>query len=208
MTQTRLDLDSWARADTYRYFRSFAQPHFATTVRMDVTAMMTRKTSQELSVFRTVLWAIGQGVDQSPALRLRFDAEGVTQYENIVLSGPIDLPDGNFRYCYIPWQSDRAAFDANTADTITEARKSTDLDPTPPTGEAFFFSCLPWLDYTSLDNALAGPDDCVPRVSWGKITKSDHGYAAPMSLQVHHALVDGRDVGRFFTATQDALNSI
>ncbi len=207
MTSKRVDLETWARADTYRHFRSFDRPHFATTVRLDVSALMARK-SDGISPFRAMLWAFGNGVQASAALRLRFDGDVVTSYENHLLSGPIDLPDGNFRFCYIPFAPSFAAFDRVAEGIIDKTRSDTGFNPTPPSGEAIFFSCLPWLDYTGLDNALSGRDDCVPRISWGKIVPKAEGYEVAASIQVHHALVDGRDVGQFFDATQTALNSL
>ena len=71
-----------------------------------------------------------------------------------------------------------------------------------------YLSCLPWLDYTSLDNALPSANDCIPRVSWGKIVPKGDGFDMAMTLQVHHALVDGLQVGQFFEATQTAINTL
>ncbi len=205
MTHRRVDLESWSRSDTYRHFRTFDRPHFATTVRLDVTTLMARK-EDGLSLFRAMLWAFGNGVQASPALRLRFDDDGVISYDTHLLSGPVDLPDGNFRFCYIPFHAEFDSFDKTAAQIVEKARLDKGLDPTPPTGEAIFFSCLPWLDYTSIDNAISSRDDCVPRISWGKIVPNGDGFEVAASIQVHHALVDGRDVGTFFDATQNALS--
>ena len=66
---------------------------------------------------------------------------------------------------------------------------------------------MPWLDYTAINNALLGPQDCIPRVTWGRIV--DHGgrFDMAMTLEVHHALVDGAQVGAYFAAVQDALRA-
>ena len=66
---------------------------------------------------------------------------------------------------------------------------------------------MPWLDYTAINNALPGPQDCIPRVTWGRIV--DHGgrFDMAMTLEVHHALVDGAQVGAYFAAVQDALRA-
>lgn len=207
MSTKRIDLDTWARADTYRHFRSFDRPHFAITVRLDITRLMALK-EKGASPFRAMLWAFGNGVQATPALRLRFVGDVVTLYDTHLLSGPIDLPDGNFRFCYIPFDADFDVFDKAAKDNIERTRTVADLNPTPPTGEAIFFSCLPWLDFTSLDNALSGPDDCVPRLAWGKIVPKQDGYEVAAAIHAHHALVDGRDVGTFFEATQNALDRL
>ena len=71
-----------------------------------------------------------------------------------------------------------------------------------------YLSCMPWLDYTAINNALPGPDDCIPRVSWGKIVAKDGRWDMAMTLEVHHALVDGAQVGAFFDAVQAALTRV
>ena len=71
-----------------------------------------------------------------------------------------------------------------------------------------YLSCMPWLDYTSINNALPGPDDCIPRITWGKIVERDGRWEMAMTLEVHHALVDGAQVGAYFAAVQDALRAI
>ena len=67
---------------------------------------------------------------------------------------------------------------------------------------------MPWLDYTSINNALPGPDDCIPRVSWGKFVDQGRRWDMAMTLEVHHALVDGAQVGAYFAAVQAALDKV
>mmetsp|Transcript_1661 Transcript_1661/g.2286 ORF Transcript_1661/g.2286 Transcript_1661/m.2286 type:complete len:110 (+) Transcript_1661:260-589(+) len=43
------------------------------------------------------------------------------------------------------------------------------------------------------------PTDCVPRITWGKFFDDHRGRRMmPLSVQVHHAIVDGRHVGEYF----------
>src|ERR671916_366731 len=51
-----------------------------------------------------------------------------------------------------------------------------------------YLSCLPWLDYTSLDNALPHAEDCIPRVSWGKFVETGGRWSCAMTMEVHHVL--------------------
>ena len=69
-------------------------------------------------------------------------------------------------------------------------------------------SCLPWLDFTALDHALPHADDCIPRISWGKIVSTGDGFDVAMNICVHHALVDGRQVASFYDAVQQAVNEV
>jgi len=203
-----VDLKSWPRAEQFRFFRTYARPHYAITTRIDVSRLMAERGERNLSPFRTTLHAIGAGLHTVPELRMRFKGDKVRLYDRLLLSPTIPLENGDFRYTYMAWNPDLARFDRHAAEKIEEVRAGVPLNANDGTVEdVAYLSCLPWLDYTSLDNALPGPDDCIPRVSWGKIVPKGDGHDMAMTLQVHHALVDGRQVARFFEATQAALDA-
>lgn len=207
MTGRRVSLAGWPRAAQFRLFRGYDRPHFATTVRVDVTRLMAARAETGLSPFRHTIWAVGKGLHAVPELRMRFTGDVVTQYSRVLLSPTIPVETGAYRYTYLAWNPDRGRFDAHAREKIEAARTEAPLDANDGSIEdVAYLSCLPWLDYTSLDNALPGRDDCIPRVSWGKIVPKGDGFDMAMTLQVHHALVDGRQVGAFFEGVQDTLN--
>lgn len=206
MTGTPVNLETWPRAEQFRFFRGYDRPHYATTVRINVTHMMAARRAEGLSPFRHTIWAIGRGLHAVPELCMRFRDDRVTHYRRLLLSPTIPLENGDFRYTYLAWNPDRARFDGHATEKIMEVREGAVLNANDGSIEdVAYLSCLPWLDYTSLDNALPGPDDCIPRVTWGKIVETAAGYEMAMTLQVHHALVDGRQVASFFSETEAAL---
>jgi chloramphenicol O-acetyltransferase type A len=50
------------------------------------------------------------------------------------------------------------------------------------------------------------PVDSVPRISWGKYFEQGRQVMMPLSVQAHHAFVDGRHMGAFFTGLQNHLD--
>jgi chloramphenicol O-acetyltransferase type A len=213
MQDTReIDLASWPRAGQYQLFRAYDRPHFATTARVDVTALMTKGKPAGVSPYRAFIHAIGAGVHAVPELRMRFvpgeGGEKVLEYGAISLSATVPRPGDTFGYAYIPYIAEWRDFDESCKAIIEETARGTDLGAN--TGQRFdvaYLSCLPWIDFTALDNALPGPDDCIPRFSWGKFVEDANGrVTCPVAVQVHHALVDGLQVGRFFEAAQASLD--
>ena len=66
---------------------------------------------------------------------------------------------------------------------------------------------VPWVSFTSLQHAMSyHPHDSVPRISWGKFFNSGNKVMMPLSVQAHHALVDGRHMGSFFNLFQEYLH--
>ncbi len=209
MTGKTVDLATWTRTSQFQFFRTFERPHYATTVRLDVSKLMQARKELSLSPFRHAIWAIGTGLHAVPELCMRFQGDTVTQYDRVKLSSTIPLDNGDFRYSYFPFDPDRAAFDATCAKIIAEVRAGGPLNANDGTmQDVAYLSCLPWLDYTSLDNAFPNAQDCIPRISWGKIVPKGDGHEMAMTLQIHHALADGLQVAHFFEATEAALASI
>ncbi|MCC1494930.1 CatA-like O-acetyltransferase [Cognatishimia sp. F0-27] len=208
MTEETIDLESWPRAETFRYFRGFDRPHYAITTRMDVTRMMAARQRTGLSPFRAALFAIGAGLHGVPELMMRFRGAQVVRHRAVSLSMPVDKPSGGFNYGYVSYDPDFDQFDTEAAAAIARARAAESLDPQGIGDDAVaFMSCLPWIDFTALDNALPSKDDCIPRVAWGKIVETPDGrFETAMAIQVHHALADGAHVGAFFAVVQETLD--
>ena len=201
--ETIVDMESWPRAAQYAFFRTFERPHYAVTARVDVSKIKVR--SADFSIYRASLFAIGAGLHAVPELCMRFRGDVVVRHDRVALSMPVPTASGSFIYAYVPYDPDFAVFDAQAKRLIAEADTG-DLNPDQGGDAVAYISCLPWLDYTSINNAMPGAQDCIPRVSWGKIVPKGDGFDMAMTLEVHHALVDGQQVGAYFEAVQAALD--
>ena len=66
-----------------------------------------------------------------------------------------------------------------------------------------FLSAIPWVSFTSFAHAMHyEPADSVPRFTWGKYFKEGDKILMPLSVQAHHAVVDGRHTGKYFQQFQ------
>ena len=208
MTYQIVDLENWPRAAQFRFFRTYQQPHYATTTRLDVTHVMARKAAG-VSPYRACLFAIGSGLHAVPELCMRFRGDVVVVHDMVTLSMTVPTDAGSFGYAYVPFVADFASFDAQAKALIEGVARGGVLQANSgERDDLAYLSCMPWLDYTAINNALPGPDECIPRVSWGKIVEKDGRWDMAMTLEVHHALVDGAQVGAYFDAVQTALTRI
>jgi chloramphenicol O-acetyltransferase type A len=204
-----VDLATWPRAAQFHFFRRYARPHFAVTARLDVTHLMTQAKPNGASPYRASLYAIGAGLHAVPELLMRFRGDHVIRHDAVDLSMTVPTNAGSFTYAYVPYDPDFPTFDTTARARIEAAATNTDLSANlGDRDDVAYLSCMPWLDYTSLTNAMPGPDDCIPRIGWGKITHADGRYTMPMTTEVHHALADGAHVGAFFSAAQAALDTL
>lgn len=204
-----VDLSTWPRAAQYHFFRTFDRPHFAVTSRIDVTDLMVRLKPSGMSPYRASLFAIGAGIHAVPELLMRFRGDRVIRHDAVEMSMTVPTETGSFTYAYVPFDPDFTRFDTTAKSLIDTAAKSGTLAANSnERDDLCYMSCLPWLDYSSITNAMPGPDDCIPRVSWGKIVEHGGRWSMAMTLEVHHALADGAHVGAYFTAVQAALDGL
>ena len=74
------------------------------------------------------------------------------------------------------------------------------------------FTSIPWVQYTGfIRTVLEGGVDNAPKMSFGKFFEDPvvpGRIWMPLSSQTHHALMDGRHVGRFYEMPEDACNSL
>lgn len=204
-----VDLATWPRAAQFHFFRTFERPHFAVTSRIDVTDLMVRLKPAGVSPYRASLFGIGAGIHAVPELLMRFRGNSVIRHDAVELSMTVPTKAGSFNFAFVPFDADFARFDASAKTLIEAASESQSLSANSnERDDLAYMSCMPWLDYSSISNAMPGPLDCIPRVSWGKITQSGGRWSMPMTLEVHHALADGAHVGAYFAAVQEALSSL
>ena len=68
------------------------------------------------------------------------------------------------------------------------------------------YSTLPWISFTSFSHARNwGKEDSVPKIVFGKATERNGQWLLPVSVEVHHALMDGLHVGRYLEKLQHSF---
>jgi chloramphenicol O-acetyltransferase type A len=66
---------------------------------------------------------------------------------------------------------------------------------------------LPWVSFTSFSHARNWrQQDSIPRIAFGKFIEENDRILLPISVEVHHALVDGLHVGRFLMRLEELLS--
>ncbi|PHP68468.1 chloramphenicol acetyltransferase [Zhengella mangrovi] len=205
-----IDTATWPRAGQFAHFRAYAQPHFSITAPLDVSRLVRRLKPEGVSVFNACVYAITEGGNAVPELRTRFSGDRVYEHEAVGASFTVPLQAGGFAFCEVGRNRDFERFDRTCSQAIEAARQQQGLTDTTADQDAWLFlSCLPWLSFSAMTHALRGPEDCVPRIAWGRYHEDAAGrLVVPVSIQVHHALVDGEHVGAFFAAAQVALDGL
>ncbi|GLQ07631.1 CatA-like O-acetyltransferase [Sneathiella chinensis] len=202
-----IDIRQWDRRGSYELFRKTANPHFSITADIDATRFMEEVKPTGISVFNGVLFAIMTAVNSIPEMRLRLRGDAVVEHEVTHPSFTVPIKGNQFAFCQVRFTDDWTRFNALCTAEIAAGKAQTVLTQTTKTDEWTYLSCAPWTHFTGLTHPTNGPDDCIPRIAWGRISKINDRWSLPLNLQAHHALMDGYHASLFLQRTEETLKS-
>jgi chloramphenicol O-acetyltransferase type A len=193
-----IDVRGWKRRDHYLLFRKYERPFFSVTVDVDVTAAWNASRSPgSVSFFLTSLFPMLNAANEVEAFRLRLRPRGVWRHDRVAVGPTIMRADETFGFARIEPADTLADFASQGEAAIGEAVAQRGLRG-EGSDDIVFHSVLPWLRFSSFSNALPGKGDSIPRIVFGQCTPIGARMMMPVAVEVHHALVDGLDVARFF----------
>lgn len=207
--KTYLDLEHWPRKEHFHFFRKFDEPFFGAVVEIDCTKAYENAKAFGVSFFLYYLHKTLVAVNAVEAFRYRIEDDKISIHDRVDASATISREDGSFGFSLIEFDTDFETFSKNALAEIARVKNTPGLFTRSfDEDNLIHFSAIPWVDFTSLSHArsFAFPDSC-PKVSFGKMGVSDSGKRTmPMSVHVHHALMDGLHVGQFVDCFQHEMN--
>ncbi len=203
-----IDIRAWKRRDHFRLFSKYDRPFFSVTVDVDVTAAWNAaREGGSPSFFLSSLFLMSRAVNDVEAFRLRLRARSVWRHDRVAVGPTVLRPDETFTFVRIEPADTVDEFAARGEAAIADAVRRPGLQsPGKTVDDIVFHSVLPWMRFTSFTNALPGKGDSIPRVVFGRCTPEGRRMKMPVAVEVHHALVDGQDVARFFERFTGYLN--
>ena len=195
------------RKKHFEFFRDMNHPHFNVTVPVDVTAFQEQIKAGGLSFNYTFVYFITRTANEIPEFRWRIRGEDVIEHQKVHPSFTVSTKEADvFSFCTVPYDPDAASFIANARSISEKMNTDPSFEDEEGRDDFLFLSALPWIRFTSMQHAMQEhPGDCIPRISWGKYYRSEGKIWIPVSVQVHHALVDGRHVGAYFELLEAEL---
>jgi chloramphenicol O-acetyltransferase type A len=197
-----LDVDNWNRTQTFRFYKDFDQPCFNLCANVDVTGIKKESQEKGSSFFLLSLFYATRAANDVEHFRYRFKDNKVAVYSSIYPGCTILYDDESFGFAYFDFNEDKDQFLDNGRKVVNLFKKGNQpLVPVAPDNGLLHFSVIPWLSFTSFKHASQSQaDQSIPKIVFGKVTKLGEKYSMPVSVEVHHALMDGLHVARYFEA--------
>lgn len=206
----KLDLSTWNRKTHFEFFSQFDEPFYGLTFTVDCTKAYEAAKQKKVSFFIYYLYKTLEAVNAIENFRYRIVDGEVFVYDKINVSATIMRDDTTFGFSFMEFFPDFEKFNQKTLQEIERIQNTQGLLTRDFSGlhNLIHFSSIPWVDFTSVSHArsFSFPDSC-PKISFGKMTEENGKKSMPISVHVHHGLVDGFHVGLFAEAFQKLMDS-
>ena len=202
-----IDLKNWPRRQHYEFFRYFDHPHFNICANVELTDFYPAVKKLRVSFTIAFVYVITRAANDIPEFRYRMRGDRVIEHEFVNASTTILIDDDLFSFCPFDYCEDFSQFSREAAEMITQVKAHLTLEDEPGQDNVLYMTSIPWVTFTGVMHPLhLQPADSIPRFAWGKYFREGDMIKMPLSVQAHHALVDGVHVGRLYTSVQNYLN--
>lgn len=196
------------RQAQYEYFLSMQNPHASITVNCDISHLLQVVRQREYPFFLTLLHCVINAANAVPEFRQRIRGEDVVEYENCLSSHTVALPDGGYCYCQLDCSKPLEEFLPYALKEVERAKEDHSLEDGEDSGQLYFVTSVPWLSFTSLHLPTVDARDSNPRISFGKYFSQGEKTLLPLGLQIHHGLMDGSHIARFFQGVEERIQNL
>ena len=201
-----IDLPTWPRRVQFEMYKSFDYPHFNLCANVDLTAFLPYVKGHGISPTIAIVYLIARTANETPAFRLRIHGELVVEHEVVHPSHTVLTSGDLFSFCTITYKQEFNMFLKDAEQRIAQVKEHPTLQDAPGEDNLLFMTAIPWVSFTSFMHPIhLNPIDSVPRFAWGRFFKQGDRTLMPFSVQVHHALMDGLHVGRYYEKIQGYL---
>ena len=201
-----LDLESWPRRDLFDFFRDYQNPYFNICTHLELTSLMAAVRDRPgVSISLAYHYLALRIANEIEPFHYRLEGDKVVIHEVINGGTTVLLPNETFAYAYFDYHEDFDEFMLEASEAIRRVRSEGSLKPSMRY-DLIYFTTLPWISFTSFAHARTpGRGESIPRIAFGKFLREGSVTRLPISVEVHHALMDGLHVGRYITLLEEAL---
>lgn len=189
-------------------FQDFLTSRHSITVKVKAQKTYELSKKEDIPFFNLALACQLESINEIPEFKYRIIDDEVVEYNYITAVTPIMQEDNTVKEIEIKpphefkdiykWNS----YVENKKENIEENQYLVEPSKRDIEGIANF-SCMPWLDFDSMVNIIASPNQLMPAITWGKLTDEK----MPISISASHIFVYGWHFKLFYEKTEKYLNN-
>jgi len=202
-----IDLSTWKRREHFEVFKNFDEPLFGITVKVECSAAYKKAKESGYSFSNYYLYLSMKAANEIEEFRYRIEDDKVVCYDSVGAGPTIFRADETYGCGFMPYNEDIEAFMYQASAEVERVKAEQGLKFTHAGEDILHYSTLPWADFTAVNHARRlDVARSIPKITFGKITRTGHEMWLPVDVHVNHALMDGFHVGKFIERFQQLLN--
>jgi chloramphenicol O-acetyltransferase type A len=204
----KIKLQDWHRKEHYLFFQEFEYPYFSLCVDMDISNFLPRIKDRKITFTGSMMYLIARTANGIPEFRQRVREGDPIEHSVVHPSATILSQHDLFTFCTVEYEEDFPGFIHRAEEEITSVKIEPALENRIQDDSMLFMSSIPWVSFTAFMHPLKlDPADSVPRFAWGKYRHEGDRIILPLSVQGHHAVMDGLHAGIFYQEIQALLDN-
>ena len=204
-----LDIENWNRKEHYNFFSQCDEPLFGITTEIECTLAYHFCKKMQLSFFLYYHYKSIDAINKLDEFRYRILDGKVVVYDTIHVTTTIGRADRTFAFAFIPFTKNFSEFSFQAQLEINRIRNSTGLGLNENTArlDVMHYSTIPWISFKSITHARNYQyRDSIPKITFGKYFERDKRIFMPVSINVHHGLMDAFHVGQHLQLFEQLMN--
>jgi len=200
----KIDMKTSPRHEHFDFYRTFDSPHFNICANVHITEFYAYIKGHGILFNISVVYILARTANAIPEFRYRIRGEEVVEHQ-VVHPSPTILGKGDvFGFGGLEYKDSFPDFMAGALEKIESVKEHPRIIGVDQGRDDWLFmTAIPWVSFTSFMHPLRFPVDSMPRIAWGKFFTEGDALKMPLSVQAHHALMDGLHVGRYFELAQE-----
>jgi chloramphenicol O-acetyltransferase type A len=206
-----LNVENWNRKEHFDFFNRFDEPFFGIVAEIDCTEAHQRCKNHSIPFSLYCHYQAMIAVNQTEEFRYRIKNDEVIIFDIIHFTTTIGRDDNTFSFSFIPFAQSLIEFIDLAKTEIDRIKSSSGLGANENTGrlDVIHFSTVPWISFTSVTHARNFKfKDSIPKITFGKYFHRNGRIIMPVSVNVHHGLMDAYHVGLFLDRFQELVNKV
>lgn len=204
-----IDIENWERKTTFEYFKVYEDPFFNITANLNVSRLHDFCKANNLAFSLAAVFYSLQTANEIKEFRFRMLEGKVVEFDCIHATQTILNTDDTFSFSYYELQPTVFEFDAAGKIARDKYKTLKTFDVESDRIDLIYYSVIPWVSFTSFKHASRFDNtQTVPRIVFGKVFDDSSEKKMPVSVEVHHAMMDGLHVGKFFNRLQEEIDRL
>ena len=204
--KTEIQPQESSRAEAFRLWMSSPMPMVTLVKTLDVGRLVKYHRKSGIKFTVLLCWCIGKAASEIEEFYLLPTEGKLFRYDRLAINVIVENCKGGINSCDIPFSDDLQQFNRDylsmTAQTAKEC-KSTTLEDYMIIGT----SAIVQTELDCIVNQYSGIFN-NPFLAWSKYRKRLFKTTLPVSLQFHHAQMDGSHAARFLNGLQKEIDKL